>query len=82
VSGQEDPPTVERRFTTRAVVALASILVVVGLTFGWLLSRNPGPVERMCTADALISHDGHSYSRDPTRGCRWVDENGRLKKEQ
>jgi hypothetical protein len=46
-----------------------------------LLSRNPGPVERMCTADALISHDGHSYSRDPTRGCRWVDENGRLKKE-
>jgi hypothetical protein len=60
----------------KALVLAASILLVVALAIVIANARRTD--DRFCTADGRLGPDGQIYGRDPNKGCRFVDENGRV----
>ena len=59
------------RWRRTAVIAVVVIALIVGARFVWQRVR---PTQD-CTAEAVV-YEGVQYGRDPSRGCRLVNDDG------
>lgn len=59
------------RWSRRAVITVVVVAVAVVALVVWQRAVST----RDCTAEAVVV-DGESYGRDPTRGCRFVNDDG------
>ena len=62
----------------RRTCVIAAIAVVAGVFWVGDALKSDGKSHVFCTADARLGPNGATYGRDPSQGCRFVDETGHV----